>query len=86
MSATSTNAFPLATETSIPDDTIGGDAAGASGSAKGALEISQGGMIAIIVIVSVVAVLGSKISQPLDVVAVMPLTGIGRPIWNLWLT
>ncbi|KLU88643.1 hypothetical protein MAPG_07628 [Magnaporthiopsis poae ATCC 64411] len=58
MSATSTNAFPLATEASVPDDTLKGDAAGASGSAKGALEISQGGMIAIIVIVSVVAVLG----------------------------
>ncbi|KAL8393174.1 hypothetical protein RB595_003103 [Gaeumannomyces hyphopodioides] len=58
MSATSSHAFPLATETSIPDDTLGGDAAGASGSAKGALEITQGGMIAIIVIVSVVAILG----------------------------
>lgn len=64
--ASTTNApFPLATmDPSIygPSDPSGtiDNAEGASGSSPGAIEISHGGMVAIIVVVCVVAVLGSK--------------------------
>jgi hypothetical protein len=67
MAATTTNHFPLATETYADPgsdglSTIGGSDAGASGSSPGAVEISRGGMIAIIVVVSVVGLFGSKAS------------------------
>ena len=64
MASTTNDPFPLATEDpSIygPSSTSGVDnAEGASGSSPGAIEISHGGMVAIIVVVSVVAVLGSR--------------------------
>ncbi|KAK6845814.1 hypothetical protein PG990_007732 [Apiospora arundinis] len=62
--ATTTAPFPLATESpaTIYDGSSSspgsGTAEGASGSSPGAVEISHGGMVAIIVVVSVVAVLG----------------------------
>ncbi|KAF6819373.1 hypothetical protein CSOJ01_01430 [Colletotrichum sojae] len=65
MTATSTNYFPLATETYYPD--VAGDAsssvgvdneAGASGDSPGAVGLSHDAMIAIIVVVSVVGALG----------------------------
>lgn len=64
--ATTTAPFPLATgDPTIYDGpssstSSSGTAEGASGSSPGAVEISHGGMVAIIVVVSVVAVLGSK--------------------------
>jgi len=65
---TSTSAFfPLATENPYPEDVHGGppntgvdNAAGASGSSPGAVEISRGALIAIIVVVVVVGVIGSE--------------------------
>ncbi|KAK2049907.1 hypothetical protein LZ31DRAFT_291483 [Colletotrichum somersetense] len=66
MSATTSNFFPLATETYFPDTP--GDAsssgngvdteAGASGDSPGAVNLSREAMIAIIVVVSVVGALG----------------------------
>ena len=65
--ATTTAPFPLATgDPSViydgPSSTSvsSGTAEGASGSSPGAVEISHGGMVAIIVVVCVVAILGSK--------------------------
>lgn len=57
-----TAAFPLATEPPVwdgPDPESGSDA-GASGHSTGSVNISRGAMVAIIVIVTVVAVVGSK--------------------------
>ena len=69
--ATATSAFPLATEDPYtgPGSASGGggpadSAAGASGSTPGAIEISHGALIAIIVIVCVVGVFGSKYQSP----------------------
>ncbi|KAK7991727.1 hypothetical protein PG996_013256 [Apiospora saccharicola] len=63
MASTTYSPFPLATQDpSIygPSDPSGkvDNAEGASGSSPGAIEISHGGMVAIIVVVCVVAVLG----------------------------
>ena len=70
--ATSTSAFPLATEqphTQEPDPPgagQNGNAAGASGSSPGVVEISRGALIAIIVVVAVVAIMGSKLRVSSD--------------------
>lgn len=58
--ATSTGAFPLATEAAGDkiDHTTIDNAAGASGSSAGAMEISKGAMVAIIVVVVLVGVIG----------------------------
>ncbi|KAI1342989.1 hypothetical protein F5Y15DRAFT_273526 [Xylariaceae sp. FL0016] len=65
MAGTATSAFPLATEdpyTGGGDNGLGGsgvdDAAGASGSSPGAVSISHGAMVAIIIVVAIVGVLG----------------------------
>jgi hypothetical protein len=64
MAATTTNPFPLATEQPFPGDAppSGADAnaVGASGSSPGAVELSRGALIAIIVVVCVVGVGGSE--------------------------
>lgn len=68
MAATTSTAFPLATQEPYtgPDSASGdpsaadNNAAGASGSTPGALEISRGAMIAIIVVVVVVGIMGSE--------------------------
>jgi len=65
--ATTTAPFPLATENPYPEDRAGAgsgvdnNAAGASGSSPGAVEISRGALIAIIVVVVLVGVIGSKL-------------------------
>lgn len=71
--ATGTAAFPLATELPYAvrqDGSIGDDGsssepsgteAGASGESTGGVHISQGALIAIIVVVCVVGVIGSKL-------------------------
>ncbi|KAI0408392.1 hypothetical protein F4802DRAFT_410390 [Xylaria palmicola] len=60
--ATNTADFPLATENPLPGDNGPGgavdDAAGAAGSSPGAVQLSHGALIAIIVVVAVVVVLG----------------------------
>ncbi|KAI0102985.1 hypothetical protein GGR51DRAFT_525246 [Nemania sp. FL0031] len=60
--ATSTADFPLSTEDPIPGSSGPGgavdDAAGAAGSSPGAVQLSHGALIAIIVVVAVVVVLG----------------------------
>ncbi|KAK1771808.1 hypothetical protein QBC33DRAFT_565954 [Phialemonium atrogriseum] len=58
--ATSTSAFPLATESSYPgeQDPLTGSDAGASGHSTGGFAISRGAMVAIIVVVCVVGVIG----------------------------
>lgn len=63
--ATSTGSFPLATESPFTGGDDGsssqsGTDAGASGPSSGGVQISQGAMIAIIVVVCVVGVIGSK--------------------------
>lgn len=65
--ATATSAFPLATEdpytgpgSASATSTVDNNA-GASGSDSGAFDISRGGMIAIIVVVCVVAIVGSTL-------------------------
>lgn len=67
--------FPLATEGSFtgggedagagsagagPGSAADGSAAGASGSSSGSMELSRGGLIAVIVVVCVVAIVGSE--------------------------
>ena len=61
--ATTTGSFPLATESPYtgPPTEGTGDDAGASGPSSYGTEISHGAMIAIIVVVCVVGVLGSKL-------------------------
>lgn len=68
--STSSNSFPLATDGTYTEGDSGpgsissggniDDAAGASGSSPGAIQISHGAIVAIIVVVAVVCVLGSK--------------------------
>jgi len=73
MAATSTGSFPLATENpftgegedartgtagAAPGSAADGSAAGASGSSSGSMELSRGGLIAIIVVVVFIALVG----------------------------
>jgi len=62
-SATSTH-FPLATEHPFtdgdPNVSVDGNIAGASGASTGTLELSRGGLIAIIVVVCVIGLVGSE--------------------------
>lgn len=68
MASTTTNPFPLATETGTTDNSAGSvnaggsvdNAAGASGGSSSGAQISPSAMIAIIVVVSIVAVLGGE--------------------------
>lgn len=75
--ATTTHAFPLATETSssFSGADVGpgnpgagpaedGTAAGASGSSSNSLVLTRGGLIAIIVVVVIVALVGSPSTPP----------------------
>lgn len=68
--ATATSSFPLATEhpftggdasagSAGAGDSFDGSIAGASGSSTGTLELSRGGLIAIIVVVCVIGIVGS---------------------------
>jgi hypothetical protein len=80
MAATSTASFPLATENpftgegedartgtagAAPGSAADGSAAGASGSSSGSMELSRGGLIAIIVVVVFIALVGSKLPTPI---------------------
>ncbi|KAI2633448.1 hypothetical protein GGS21DRAFT_135705 [Xylaria nigripes] len=60
--ATNTASFPLSTAGSFPESGIPADAidddAGAAGSSPGAIQLSHGALIAIIVVVAVVVVFG----------------------------
>jgi len=73
MAATTTSPFPLATESpfrghgedagagtvgAAPGSAADGSAAGASGSSSGSMELSRGGLIAVIIVVVVVALVG----------------------------
>lgn len=76
MSSTSTSAFPLATEQPCTTDcgdgagtansagTVNSDAGAGGGSTDNTFALSEGGLIAIIVIVVLVAILGSKSPCP----------------------
>lgn len=65
--ATATNNFPLATDTNSPDPYGGYDPttnSGASGSSNGAIYLPEGGMIAIVVVVALVALLAGMSNSP----------------------
>lgn len=74
--ASATSAFPLASESPTGGNDNGSgsanaggsvdDAAGASGSSPGAVELSHGALVAIIIVVVVVALLGSTFRDPSD--------------------
>ncbi|ELQ35896.1 hypothetical protein OOU_Y34scaffold00683g8 [Pyricularia oryzae Y34] len=60
MSTTTSSINPLFTEDVDQTPEIGGNAAGAAGSSEGGVQLSSSALIAIIVVVSIVAVGGSK--------------------------
>jgi hypothetical protein len=81
MAATTTAPFPLVTENTFtgggedasagtagaaPGSAADGSAAGASGSSSGSLELSRGGLIAIVVVVVVIALVGSECPGPVE--------------------
>lgn len=76
MATSTSDSFPLATDEpynaggdsgpgSISSDGSIDDSAGASGSSPGVVQISHGAIVAIIVVVAVVCVLGSKSLDPM---------------------